>query len=232
MVRISSVSIEKTTVNIPSCIVDKPLIKELGEVLEKETVLEGHLHYFLDSEKRDVRRHKYKNFIATDWGKSALNRITISTFPQSFYPKLKIEFNFHYAHPNRFSVAGTDSTWVNGIASQIENVFNTHRTSYSPIRDRKVLKLFVIFALAAILCLPIILLVVRFLNELYLINQVAVSLMPFCLISIGVFFLIDWLFPHLEYEGMKQKRIRKYIWVTLFSTGIVPTLVLHFLFGI
>jgi len=231
MVKISSSSIEKTTVNIPSCAVDKPLIKELGEVLEKETVLEDHLRYFLDSEKRDVRRHKCKNFIASDWGKSALNKITISTFPQSFYPKLKVEFNFHYPRLNRFSVAGIDSTWVNGIATTIESVFNTHRTSYGLIRDNKALRLFVTFALTAMLCLPIFLLIVRFAGVL-LIGQVTIVMMPFFLISAGVYFLIDWLFPHLEYEGMKQERIRKYIWITLFGTGIVPTIVLHFLFGI
>jgi hypothetical protein len=45
----------------------------------------------------------------------------------------------------------------------------------------------------------------------------------------GIYYLVDWLLPYFEHEKLLQKRVRKWIWIILFGSGIVPAIILKLL---
>lgn len=124
-------TIEKRTTKIPSCLVNKQLVQELGELLEGDKNFKGRLRYILDSRTRDMKSNEVKDFIEADWG-SDLNKITIETMDYE-YPQVEIKINFRHSSLSEYSLSSRDPTWSNGITSRVEKVFNNHKTNYHRI---------------------------------------------------------------------------------------------------
>jgi hypothetical protein len=216
-----AVTIEKRTVKIPSCIIDKSLLQEMGALLESDTLLQGRLSYSLDTKTKDVKSDKIEDFVRADWG-SSINKITIETDSNS--PRLKININFQRPKTSEFSLSGRDSTWVNGFTSRIEDTFNKHKTSYQMIEHNSLLKICLTLLITTVLVLPVFL----WAQHYPLFNSTTALSMT--LLSgygaLGILVLVNWLLPHFEYEGALQKRVRKGILLLLFSSGIIPSIIL------
>jgi hypothetical protein len=217
-----AVTIEKRTVKLPSCLVDKKLIQELGELIEADSNLQNRLSYLLDSKTKDIRCVKVQDFITTDWG-SNLNRVVIETADND-YPKVKIEINFRQIKFSEYSIVGKDATWVNGIRTRVDDVFSRYKDSYHQIQKPIFLKIPLTILITLSWAVPI------FLWTQSL--QVGFPTASTFLALIGgygaliIFLLVDWLLPKFEYEGMKQKQVRKWIAAVLIGSGIIPTLLL------
>lgn len=213
---------EKSTIKIPSCVVNKELIKEIGELLENEKMLQERLVYRIDTKTKDAKSLKVKDFIEMDWGND-LNAIEIETIDRE-YPKLRIKIDIRHLYYNVFSLAGKDPTWINGLTNRIQEIFKKHRTSYFRVENSKSLRILISFVVACVaFFLPIFIVLQHYLGESSL------RITAICSVSFGawgMYSLMGWLFPHFEYEGILQRRIRKWIWIALFGSGLVPSIIL------
>lgn len=215
---------EKRTIKIPPCIVDKELIQEIGGLLQSEELCRNHLKYSLDSKTQDIESKKVEDFVKADWG-SELNEIMIETDCES--PKVRVSIDFRNIYLSEFSVSGKDTTWVNGVTNRIHDIFRKHRPSYHRIKTNWFLKMLLTIITTGILCYPIFLLV----NPLIVQNLVFIVLIlfPAGYGGAGLYFLIEWLFPYLEYGEPLQKRMRKWIWIFLLGSGLIPAIILKIL---
>jgi hypothetical protein len=213
---------EKSTIKIPSCVVNKELIRELGELLENEKVLQDRLAYHIDTATKDAKSKKVKDFIEMEWG-TDLREIKIET-SDSAYPKLRTVIDFRPFYDSGFSLAGKDPTWVNGVTNRVQEVFKKHRTSYFRIENSKPLRVLCSFFVACAFFLPVYIAMQHYLPDSYSIIIVAVLVISNG--TNGMYWLIDWLFPHFEHEGVLQTRIRKWIWIILFGSGLIPAIIL------
>lgn len=230
--------LEKRTVKIPPCTIEKKLIQEIGELLESQNSCKDRVNYILDGKTKDVRSTRIKDFVNADWG-SSINRITIETRPlTSDYssdkckeiPKVEVNISLLYPEQSSFEVSGKDATWVNGITEQIDAFFQKYRQSYHRIKTNWLVRIPLTVSLALILTYPILLVFAPFIRPEKLIDfYVYVGLLVSMLFVWGLSSLIGWLFPYLEYGETKQKRLRKWIWILLYGSGIIPSIILKLL---
>jgi len=216
--------IEKRTVKIPPVRVDKMLIREIGKLLESEELCKDRLSYSLDSKTQDLESKKVDDFVKANWG-SELNEIKIETDYES--PRVRVEIDFRRTYMSEFSVSGTDATWVNGITNRMHDIFEKYRHSYYRIKTSWLMKLLVTIIVTAVLVYPIFLLVYPLIRENA--SFVFLIIFPAGYGGLGVFFLIDWLLPYFEYQETLQKRLRMWIWILLFSSGLIPAIILKLL---
>lgn len=225
--------IEKRTVKIPPCRISRELVQDLGEILEHDE----HIlitFYSLDSKQRDIQSNEAENFIEADWG-TQINRIVINT-PFLDDPAVVVQnhvgvnIDFNYPQKSEFSVSGEDATWVNGITSRLDSIFQKYKTSHYYIRTNPFVTYPLCIATALVLTYPFFLASFSFLegsDSLETILFLSIVLMTvFAFIVYGIVF---WLFPYFEYGEMVQRRVRKWIWVVLWGSGIVPTIIMHYL---
>lgn len=204
--------IEKRTVNIPPCEVKKDLVKEIGELIEKEKLYER-LSYSLDTKTKDIESTRIDDFVKSDWG-TDINSMTIRGRYQSKTVNITIHFSYH--HLSEFSVSGDDVIWVEGITTQITKLFEKYKQKYHQIRTNYFLKTSFISVISLYLAY-------RFLLPLSSLAEPD-KLMEFYIV-IGAFLtmissftldsLINWLFPYYEYGETLQKQIRKIAWTLL-----------------
>ena len=230
--------LEKRTVRIPPCTIEKKLIQEIGELLESQKSCKDRVNYILDGKTKDVRSTKIKDFVNADWG-SSINRIIIETNPllsdysagkQKEIPKVEINISLVYPEGSSFAVSGKDATWVNGITEQIDAFFQKYRQSYHRIKTNWFVRIPLTVSLALVLAYPILLVFAPFIRPEKLVDfYVYVGLLASMLLMGGLSVLIGWLFPYLEYGETKQKRLRKWIWILLYGSGIIPSIILKLL---
>jgi len=142
---------------IPSCRVDRDLILELGEALEKNPSIGPFLHYYLESHEKEIVSQTVKNFVKTDWG-SNINIIRIETQGQrqevEKQPELEIKIiiNFgreefeewkfwEYDGSGSFYVSGNSEHQVATLAKEIEEIFDNHRSRLYQIKENLKLRL-------------------------------------------------------------------------------------------
>jgi len=215
----------KRTVKIPPCRIEKDLIREIGELLEKEELCKGRMYYRLDTKMSDVQSSKVNDFVKADW-ESDINKIELGTTDYQL-PRVGVNFDFRRPEYSKFSVSGENATWVNGITNRIENKIKKYKLKYYTIKTNWLVKLPLTSAILVVLVYPIFL----WLNSIPTIKEnlfILIWLM-FAFGFWGIYYLIQWLFPYFDYGDTLQKSMRKWIWVILFGSGIVPTIILKLL---
>jgi hypothetical protein len=217
----------KRTKKIPPCTIDKNLIKKVGTLLENDKSCNGRIEYKLDAKTSDVQASNVGDFIRADWG-SDVNSITIRTNDFKS-PEVRITFDFHRLFFNKFSVSGENATWVNGITNRLENIIEKNKVKYHLIKTSLIIRTSLAFISVLALIIPIFL----FLNSISIIKesnwQYSLSFIIFMFGFWGMNEFIQWLFPYFDYGDSLQKSMRKWIWVILFGSGIVPTIILKLL---
>jgi hypothetical protein len=204
--------IQKRTVPIQPTRVDKELIKDLGEMLENEKVTLV-LSYLADSETKEVKTDNIKDFVKSDWGKD-LRILRIQS-----KKAVRIDFNFREPNLSEYSVYGRNLTWVSGLERCIGERIRKNRLSYAFLKKGDWIKLPLIFLLTVLLCFPIFL-------GLSFLDAAVLIVIPFVVIIMASSSLYDWLFPYFEYGDTPQKKARRWIMLALFSSGIVPSILL------
>lgn len=219
---------QKTSVYIPSCIISKELIRQLGQLLESENLLKNRLIYSLDTNTKELTSKNANDFVQADWG-SDLNKIKIDTIDNNF-PQLTITMRLHENSKiyNKFSLSSKDATWVNGLSKRIDEIFRNHRTSYYLLENSLSLRV----GLACAISLAL------FMYPLYLLQQhsilssnsvLIISILTIAYGAMGFTILIRWLLPHLDYESLPQKRVRKWVSIILIGSGLIPAIILRLL---
>jgi hypothetical protein len=211
--------IQKRTVRIPPTRIDKKLIQELGEYLEglNSKLL---LTYSLDSKTKEIEKSKVKDFIEADWGKD-IRTITIKS-----KTALRIKIDFQTPRFSEYSVYGRDATWVSGLERCIGEKFSKNRLGYAPLKTKSWLRFLLISLIDILLCTPIYLALSPYAGYT---NFVAMCFLVFLLLLIS---LTNWMFPYFEYGEPIQKNVRKWIWFALIGTGIIPSIILKYFFGL
>lgn len=226
-----SVITEIREFTIPPCKIDKELIARLGKVLED--VVHANVHYTFDSRTRKIESDKYIPFTAADWSNDVKEiKIEVgASVPKSIF----ININFSSMSESKVTIASSDATWADGVSRQIENVFNAKKLGYHLIVERRSVK----FIITIITWLSMSLALTYPIVEAYsLIGAPVYFDRTFVLISIfggllgGIFILnnfLNWLFPRFEFGEPLQKRIRKWIWGLMVSSGFLATLAFRLL---
>jgi len=214
--------VEKRTIKILPSKIEKKLIQDIGELLENNSPMLGDMSYHLESKSRDIYSAKVNDFIRADWGKE-ISRITLGTARRLTRPEksinIDITINFAYPENSDISVSGKDGILVNGISSEIENLFSKYRLNYYMVKRNIFIKYPLTFITSVVLTYPISL----FLKDIGLWTSL------FVLVGIGIHALIQWLFPYFEYDDPLQKKVRKWVWILLYGSGIIPTVILKLL---
>jgi len=134
------------------------------------------------------------------------------------------------------TVSGSDSPWVNGVASQLEEVFKSRKLSYSILAThsslRVILSLFTWVSLSFAILRSLWPIIVPFLEEgtgfgtLYGL----VFLLGCFTVVILLEEFLSWLFPRFEYgKNPTPRRVRTWICGLLLSSGILSELFLKLL---
>lgn len=223
-----SVITEIREFRIPPCKIDKELVAKLGKVLESDKTFENEkIHYSLNARSRKIESDEYGKFTAADWpGDIEEIKIEAADYPHP----VVIDIDFKFMSDSKVSISSGDATWTDGISRQLEKVFNERKLGYHLIVERWYVKLIIAIitwlSLSLSLTYPVV--------EAYrpggtklLFNGVFISIFIIGGL-IGAFFVLysflEWLFPRLEYGEPLQKRVRKWIWGLLVSSGLLMTL--------
>lgn len=229
---------EKRTVRIPPCKVNKKLIEEIGKFLEGEDL---EMSYSLDSRTKTIRSNDVNDFIGADWG-SDLKEIVIGSVTRHVWRSseegvteqhesrsVDIRINFSSPKLSEFSVSYENAVWVDGIFRQIESIFEKYKLNYSFLHTARlsgIYRLSLAIITTSTLSYPIYL----FSNANPSIEFLSDFLVIFAIFGfIALLSFINWVFPRFEYEDNLQKRVRKWIWIALFGSGIVPSIILKLL---
>ena len=213
--------IQKRTFPILPTRVDTKLIKELGEFLENEEDRSLILTYHSDSKTKEVTKQEVKDFVNSDWGED-IRKITINS-----KTAVRINMDFHDPEFSEYSVYGRNATWVNGTAKCIGDIFRKYKLSYAPIKTSMLLRVLLIIVLDLLLCYPIFLVLSSFYP-----SSNALIIFPFVSFGIVLNSFMNWLFPYFEYGEPLQKSMRRWIWFALVGSGLIPSILLKYFFGL
>ena len=230
-----SVITEIKEFRIPPCKIDKELVAKLGKVLESDKAFENEkIHYSLNARSRKIESDEYGKFTAADWPRDIEEiKIEAGEYPHP----VVIDIDFKFMSESKVSISSGDATWADGISRQLENVFNERRLGYHLIVEHRYVKLIIAtmtwLSLSLALTYPVV--------EAYRLSGTNVYFdRTFVLIFVlgglvvgllSLYSFLDWLFPRFEFGEPLQKRIRKWIWGLLVSSGLLATLVFK-LFGL
>jgi hypothetical protein len=213
---------------IPPCKVDKDLIVELGKTIQSDPLFKKiGARYYLNAYSRRIESDDYANFTAADWPD---NVKTIAASLGEYPAPVDVEINFKYPDLSKVKISSDDATWADGFSKQLETVFEKRKLSYHSIVRHWYLKglisLLTWVSLALALTYP--------LTPVFNMFEEATIFEVFVIISFaggmlgGVWVLyafLGWLLPHFEFGEPLQKRVRKWIWSLLVSSGFLATLI-------
>jgi hypothetical protein len=209
--------IQKRTFSIQPTKVDKKLVQELGEFLENQEDRTLLLTYTLDSKTKEVTKEKVEDFVNSDWGQD-MRKITINS-----KTAVRIKMDFSEPELSEYTVYGRNPTWVNGTTKCIGEIFQKYKLRYAPIKTNALLKASLVIFLDVLLCYPI------FLALPFFSLSGTIVVIPFLLFPILLYSFVNWIFPYFEYGEPLQKSMRKWIWLALISSGIIPSIILKLL---
>ena len=235
--------VEKRTVKIPPCQISKDLIRKIGKLLESEKKLGGRITYILRGATRNITSERVDDFVKADWG-FVVESISIGTshgYPiGDFYPaparaevgkeelNVTIQMYKQWGKP-RFSVSGKDATLIEGLANRLENIFVMHRSGYHRLADGWFLKFLISVVLTILFEYPISIVIgtaCAFFGIMDTAIFTGAIVSSGILILISQYSLVNWLFPYFEYGVTTQKKMRKWIWLVLAGSGLIPAVIL------
>ena len=201
--------VEKKSFKIDSCLVNKKLIQKIGEIVGQLKTI-----YLFKSDSKDVKSDKIEQILGLDWPQNIREiRVEFSGPLGNAVIDLKCgRGRKSYGHT---LVTGSDPTWVEGVSSQLKNVFKSARVWYWCIAQYWQIR-------AVLSGMLLALLIWRLNHSLWLITSQYVSMpeISFFLLIFAVWFGIGvyplerfwlWIFPRYEFEQTSRQRIRRYL---------------------
>lgn len=125
------------------------------------------------------------------------------------------------AKQSTVTISGRDATWVHGITDQIEQIFNNKKLGYAVFLEHRILRL-----------TTYVILLVLALGSAYFVTPIVLKEIPLLLLYFMLGMLVlEWVFeklyPRFEFgEEPLQKKIRKWIFALIISSGILSTIIL------
>lgn len=215
--------------------------KELTDKAIKEGMLLFGIRYrpsfSLYSSSRNIESTNVDGFISAEWP-TKINQISMSlgSAPAGKRIVVNVYLERWRMKNSEVSVSGSDSVWVNGMASQLEDIFEKNRLSYHFIVRHMSLRLMLSIvawiSLSFAVMYPLWPIVKPFLRE-----GLEFELLYSIILVFGGFMMIyplesvlSWLFPRLEYgKGSNSRRVRAWIWGLLVSSGLLMAIILKLL---
>ena len=261
---------EKRSFKIPPCIIDKDLIKKIGNLLQKEyniyykecfeetmeemkeddfykkypqqltdenikrNMTNIRLGYLLESKERNIESSNIQSFIDAEWPNS-FEEISITLGTSEGKKRISATFYIPEWRTSQVIVSGIDGIWVNGIADQLEKIFEENKLSYHFLVNHSSIKYALALAAWASLSFAVLLplwpSIVPHLKE-----GTQFSLLYLLIFLLGLIVviwpfesLLSRLFPRFEYGKTSAKKARKWIWGILVSSGFISAIVLKLL---
>ena len=213
--------IEKRSFTVKPCLVNKDLVRKIGKVISQLKT-----EYILNSEKKDIKTDDFELFVGVDWP-SNIKRIYTESLGQLGQVTIDLNFDSKSGCHGNVMVKGSDATWVEGVAGQLETVFENAKFWYYPFVEYWLMRLL----FSAILMF---LVVWRVNHSLWFAISQYVSLSEisfFFIIFLASFFIcayplnrfLVWMFPRYEFEHDIRRKIRKYFAIIL---GLLVTWIL------
>ena len=233
------VAVIKQTLMIPSCKINKKILKKICKVLDearaemKDEKREARLTIEIKMKRKSLEFNSTNEFLLQD----IPNELKSISFDLSKYfdygHRIEIDLDFEMWSTPKIVVSGEKSVWVNGVVKELEEIFNEQPTKHSLLHERKTL-IPIITGLAIILGLVASMIYsindpvgvwIKFLNGNSNLPTGFISGMS----SIGIsWVLLQWLFPIVEVEGVGiQQKIRKGIIaiVVMISIAVVAAMI-------
>lgn len=193
--------------------------------------------FSLLSSSRNVESRNIDGFIDAEWP-TKINKISLSLGSESVGKQIVVNLYLERwrMKNSEVSVSGSNSVWVNGMAAQLVDIFEKNRLSYHLIVRhvslRYLLSIVAWISLSFAIMYPLWSIIKPFFKE----SVTFEILYPIILVmggSLTVFaleFLLSWLFPRFEYgRGSNSRRVRKWIWGLLVSSGLLMAIILKLL---
>lgn len=235
--------VEERKVKIPTCKIDMTAVREICELIENEAnnMREKDpdsyidLNFKVESKGKDIMAHTTESFLNARWPRQIKN-IDIRYYGPTKYGNQRIYLNldFESMPSSKFSVEGTDPTWVNGITARMEEIFNHRKNRNYIFRDAKYL-LPIVAGIAFALALG-----TQMISDLYYVSETPNSYPNKDTIYISLpyvyalFVFFRWLFPQIEFEDyLIQTKIRKALLAILgiIIMGLLVSGLSKFIFG-
>ena len=229
----------KQTLKIPSCKINKKILKKICKVLDearaemKDEKREARLTIEIKMKRKSLEFNSTNEFLLQD----IPNELKSISFDLSKYldygHRIEIDLDFEMWSTPKIVVAGEKSVWVDGVVKGLEEIFNEQPTKHSLVHEKKTL-IPIISGLAIILGLVASMIHsindpvgvwIKFLNGNSNLPTGFISGVS----SIGIsWVLLQWLFPIVEVEGVGiQQKIRKGIIaiVVMISIAVVAAMI-------
>jgi hypothetical protein len=218
--------IHKRSFGIDSCLINKQLIQEIHTIAGQSKTV-----YTLRSDTRDVRSDDAEPFLGLEWPRHILDVRVEFSGPLG---NVVIGLNCGRGRRSRGNVwvTGSDATWVEGVSSQLEDVFRSARVWYW-----RIVKYWQIRALLSALLVALLMWRLNYSIWSIASQHLSLSEIPFFLMMFAVGFALSvypferiwlWIFPFYEFEQTNQQRIRRYLGTVLglILTWVVTNIIL------
>ncbi len=199
--------IEKRKIRIPSCRINKETFSSLGEQLTGFS-----FQCFLSSNTSDIKTDDINSFAGSEWP-SKINRIQIKASESDRIIDLTMNFGLNGKVVSAALISGNDPIWVQGMASQLLNLFKKDQCWYSPITEHLAIRLLISLG---IVIFPIWKISYYLWQTVIEVNIGISEIQTFILMFLAstLFFyplnlFIIWLFPHFEQSDSIQIKVRK-----------------------
>ena len=168
------------------------------------------LTFKFESKRRDITAHSTEAFFNSSIPKSLNNIILFLYVNEDKKQEIWICLDFSIISCSSVTVKGIDSTWVNGIATKIEDLFENNKT-YNGIFNNYVTRIPITIAIAGMLGFAVAFLDLSYLHDLWDDEIFYEHIRGLSIIiAFILYWTIGWLFPKIEFEDyLLQTKIRK-----------------------
>jgi hypothetical protein len=195
------------------------------------------LSYSLTSSSKNIESSDIGAFVGAEWPEDAKEiLIQLGGWRSDKGIAVNLYLERWRMKRSEVVVSGADGTWVNGIATQLERIFNAKKLSYSPLVDHASVRWTLSLIAWASLLYAILRPLWQSLAPLFRANTSFESFYSLILLFGGFFVVIgfesflNWLFPRFEYgKHSAAKSARGWIWGFLVGSGLLVSILLKLL---
>lgn len=227
--------IEERKIKIPTCHLEKSDLKNICEIIENESNIikkensnsSVSLIFQIESKETDFQATTMESFLNTRFPKK-IEEIRITMISHTISQEIWLKLDFESTPDSYLRVKGRDSTWVNGVLSKLEHIFNDKKTKNYVFRNSYT-RFPIVLALGILLGLGVTSLSLAYYPEIYNKDNpydltITVTMFSFP----ALFFFFGWLFPQIEYENyLIQTRMKKTL-LSILGSIVVGMILLAF----
>lgn len=188
--------------------------------------------YTLVAHSRNIESTDISGFTKVDWP-SDTESLSVSIGRHGAPKRIEIDIYLESWRMNesKLRVSGNNSTWVNGIADQLEAIFQKNLVGYHLIVEKLLLRVLLSIlawiSIAFAVAYPLWPAIRPFLKPSVTFPTIFAIIL---LIGFVVFYplelFMEWLFPRFEFGPVSlSRRVRKWMWGLLVSSGLIVAII-------